>query len=147
MFYKISGKKHPCLYLFFLKPFYFKVSAVMGYGIDELKECISGRDAAFAGSSGVGKSSITNLLIPEADMETSEISRRTADKDVFADDRFMFGFAVVVARDRAATYVCARADLAVAQIAQVACFDAIKSRCFELDKISDVSVFDLAFWA
>ena len=46
----------------------FKVSAVMGYGIDELKECISGRDAAFAGSSGVGKSSITNLLIPEADM-------------------------------------------------------------------------------
>lgn len=55
----------------------FKVSAVTGYGVDKLKECISGRNTALAGSSGVGKSSITNLLIPEADMETSEISKRT----------------------------------------------------------------------
>ncbi len=47
-------------------------------GIDELKKLISGSRVALAGPSGVGKSSLTNILIPEAEMETGEISDKTS---------------------------------------------------------------------
>ncbi|MBP3815236.1 MAG: ribosome small subunit-dependent GTPase A [Firmicutes bacterium] len=46
-------------------------------GIDELKALIGESKAALAGPSGVGKSSLTNLLIPEAEMETGDISKKT----------------------------------------------------------------------
>lgn len=54
------------------------VSAKTCEGIDELKKAINGKKVAFAGSSGVGKSSIINLLHPAAEMETGEISKKTS---------------------------------------------------------------------
>ena len=54
-----------------------KTSSVTGQGIDELASLISGKKVAFAGPSGVGKSSITNKIIPEANMETGGISQKT----------------------------------------------------------------------
>lgn len=54
-----------------------KTSSVTGQGIDELVSLISGKKVAFAGPSGVGKSSITNKIIPEANMETGGISQKT----------------------------------------------------------------------
>ncbi len=44
--------------------------------IEKLKEFIIGKSVAFAGPSGVGKSSITNVLCPKAFMETNTISRK-----------------------------------------------------------------------
>ncbi len=55
-----------------------RVSAETGKGLDELDEKISGSVCAFAGPSGVGKSSIINALIPHAEMETGEISKKTS---------------------------------------------------------------------
>ena len=37
-----------------------------------------GKRAAFAGPSGVGKSTITNLIVPQANMETGKISSKTS---------------------------------------------------------------------
>ena len=47
-----------------------------GEGIDAIRELLRGRTTVFAGPSGVGKSSLTNLLQPEAAMETGQISRK-----------------------------------------------------------------------
>ena len=47
-----------------------------GEGIEELRKLMVGKKVAFAGPSGVGKSSLTNILVPEANMETGEISRK-----------------------------------------------------------------------
>lgn len=46
-------------------------------GLEELKELMKGRTVAFAGASGVGKSTIINRLIPHAEMETGEISSKS----------------------------------------------------------------------
>ena len=54
-----------------------QISAETGEGLEELKQKISGRTIAFAGPSGVGKSTIINALIPHAEMETGEVSRKT----------------------------------------------------------------------
>ncbi len=51
-------------------------SAVTGEGIDELTMLIAGCWSAFAGHSGVGKSSLFNLLVPEAEREVGEIGPR-----------------------------------------------------------------------
>ena len=56
----------------------FFVSAKTGEGIDSLDTYISGKRAAFAGTSGVGKSTITNLIVPQANMETGKISSKTS---------------------------------------------------------------------
>lgn len=45
-------------------------------GLDELKEYLSGKFTVLAGPSGVGKSTLTNYLSPDANMETGEISRK-----------------------------------------------------------------------
>lgn len=44
--------------------------------IEEVKNVLRGKTTAIAGPSGVGKSSIINLLQPEANMETGDISRK-----------------------------------------------------------------------
>ena len=52
------------------------VSAKTGEGIDLLKDAIKGKQAALAGPSGVGKSSLTNALLGE-NAEVGEISKKT----------------------------------------------------------------------
>ncbi|MBR4770496.1 MAG: ribosome small subunit-dependent GTPase A [Clostridia bacterium] len=59
----------------------FSVSSLSGEGIDELKadltaQLASGGTAAFAGASGVGKSTLLNRLLPGVSLETGEICRR-----------------------------------------------------------------------
>ena len=53
-------------------------SGVSKEGLDELKDLLKDKKTAFAGPSGVGKSSLINLLIPEANMETGKVSSKTA---------------------------------------------------------------------
>ena len=51
-------------------------NAKSGEGIDEIREILRGKTTALAGPSGVGKSSITNEIQPEAEMETGSISEK-----------------------------------------------------------------------
>lgn len=52
------------------------VSAKKKAGIDVLKQVLHGKVTTVAGPSGVGKSSLINLIAPEAAMETGEISKK-----------------------------------------------------------------------
>lgn len=52
------------------------VSAKKELGLKELQEILGGKTTTVAGPSGVGKSSLINLLAPEACMETGEISKK-----------------------------------------------------------------------
>ena len=52
------------------------VSAKEGDGLRELSAVLAGRTTVLAGPSGVGKSSILNLLYPEANMQTGNISEK-----------------------------------------------------------------------
>ncbi len=45
-------------------------------GLDELKALLKGKTSTLAGPSGVGKSSLLNKLVPEAMMETSDLSKK-----------------------------------------------------------------------
>ncbi len=45
-----------------------------GEGIDELRNALAGKISAFAGPSGVGKSSLLNVLHPKLDLEVGEVS-------------------------------------------------------------------------
>ncbi|WP_026667746.1 ribosome small subunit-dependent GTPase A [Butyrivibrio sp. AE2005] len=45
-------------------------------GLDELKELLRGKTTTLAGPSGVGKSSLLNKLVPDALMQTGELSRK-----------------------------------------------------------------------
>lgn len=53
-----------------------RVSAETGSGIDELRERLNGKVAAFAGNSGVGKSSLLNCLDPDFKGAVGSISDR-----------------------------------------------------------------------
>ena len=53
------------------------VSAKTGEGIDSLCDILNKKVTAFAGPSGVGKSSLINVICPEALMETGDISKKT----------------------------------------------------------------------
>lgn len=52
----------------------FQLSVETGAGIDEFRQHLSGKTSLLAGNSGVGKSSLINLLVPEATAKTAEIS-------------------------------------------------------------------------
>lgn len=51
-------------------------SALEEEGLRELRETLKGKVCVLAGASGVGKSSITNMLVPEANMDTDTVSRK-----------------------------------------------------------------------
>lgn len=51
-------------------------SALEEENVDEVKELLKGKTTAIAGPSGVGKSSLINILQPEAQMETGSISEK-----------------------------------------------------------------------
>jgi ribosome biogenesis GTPase len=49
-------------------------SAIDGNGIVELREALQDKTTLLSGNSGVGKSTLLNMLVPEADAKTAEIS-------------------------------------------------------------------------
>ncbi len=51
-----------------------RTSAVSGEGVEELKELIRGKTVAFAGNSGVGKSSLLNVISPGYNVSVGEVS-------------------------------------------------------------------------
>ena len=53
-----------------------EIAAKKELGLKELQEILEGKTTTVAGPSGVGKSSLINLLAPEACMETGEISKK-----------------------------------------------------------------------
>lgn len=72
-------------------------SAAKEEGITAIRELLKGKTTTVAGPSGVGKSSLINLLSPEAGMETGDISRKiergkhtTRHSELFALDEDTF---------------------------------------------------------
>lgn len=53
-----------------------RVSAVTGEGIRELREGLAGKICCFTGNSGVGKSSVLNALEPSFSIPTAEVSQK-----------------------------------------------------------------------
>ncbi len=53
-----------------------RVSAHTGEGLDRLRERLAGRWTVLTGHSGVGKTSLTNVLIPDAERRTGEVGPR-----------------------------------------------------------------------
>ncbi len=53
-----------------------RTSAETGEGMTELMDAVRGKICAFTGNSGVGKSSILNRLLPEANIPTGEVSEK-----------------------------------------------------------------------
>ena len=51
-----------------------QVSAETGQGIDDLRPLLEGKITLLSGNSGVGKSTLINRLVPEANLRTAEIS-------------------------------------------------------------------------
>ena len=51
-----------------------QVSAVTGQGMDQLLPLLEGKITVFSGNSGVGKSTLLNKIVPEANLRTAEIS-------------------------------------------------------------------------
>ncbi len=68
--WNISMKHTGCGYQVILS------SALKGEGLDEIEKVLKGKTTVVAGPSGVGKSSLTNSLQEEVEMETGEISRK-----------------------------------------------------------------------
>lgn len=52
------------------------LSAVCREGVEAVREILQGQTTTVAGPSGVGKSTLINLLVPDADMETGNISEK-----------------------------------------------------------------------
>ena len=50
------------------------ISAATGEGVDELMPLLTGKITLLSGNSGVGKSTLINQLVPEANLRTAEIS-------------------------------------------------------------------------
>jgi len=54
-----------------------RISTKTGAGLDHLRDVLNGKTSLLAGQSGVGKSSITNALAPDAKLRTNAISATT----------------------------------------------------------------------
>lgn len=74
-------------------------STIEHKGVEEIRALLQGKTTAVAGPSGVGKSSLINLLYPEAAMETGDISKKvergrhtTRHSELFALDEESFIF-------------------------------------------------------
>lgn len=52
----------------------FLVSAVNNNGIEELQECLKNKITLISGHSGVGKSSLLNIILPQLELKTQEVS-------------------------------------------------------------------------
>ena len=52
------------------------ISAKTGEGIEEIRGLLAGKTTVLAGPSGVGKSTLMNAILPEAGMQTGEISQK-----------------------------------------------------------------------
>lgn len=52
----------------------YRISALKGEGVESLREDLTGKTTLLAGHSGVGKSTLLNLLNPQAGAKTAEIS-------------------------------------------------------------------------
>ncbi|MGZ8096317.1 MAG: ribosome small subunit-dependent GTPase A, partial [Methylosarcina sp.] len=55
----------------------YRVSALTSTGLHELNQALKDRVSLFSGQSGVGKSSLTNALIPDKELKTNAISAST----------------------------------------------------------------------
>jgi len=55
----------------------YRVSALGSSNIEELKNVLKGQVSMLAGQSGVGKSSLTNAIIPDKDIKTNTVSATT----------------------------------------------------------------------
>ena len=52
------------------------ISARYEQGVEEIRDLLRGKTTTVAGPSGVGKSTLINLLVPDAEMETGRISEK-----------------------------------------------------------------------
>lgn len=52
----------------------FEIAAKSGEGVDELRKILPGKITLLSGNSGVGKSTLINQILPEANLRTAEIS-------------------------------------------------------------------------
>ena len=52
----------------------YRISALDGTGVDEIKQALEGKVTLFSGHSGVGKSTLINAILPEQNIKTGEIS-------------------------------------------------------------------------
>jgi ribosome biogenesis GTPase / thiamine phosphate phosphatase len=55
----------------------YRVSATQASGLDELKQALKNQVSILTGQSGVGKSSLTNAIIPDKELRTNTISATT----------------------------------------------------------------------
>lgn len=54
-----------------------ETSAETGEGVDQLKDTIRGKISVLVGNSGVGKSSLVNVIIPGSDIRVTEVSQKS----------------------------------------------------------------------
>jgi ribosome biogenesis GTPase len=54
----------------------YMVSTQIPASLDPIKDCLRGKISAFTGNTGVGKSSFLNLLAPELQLKTADISKK-----------------------------------------------------------------------